>query len=88
MNGYEKNYSPNLSEKSKQNSLRHMYIESKVANPDYFYLNKVNLDCLQNTNERNVSLYQCVWLSKSILILYHLKVVHNLVYVSIVNSQN
>lgn len=70
MDGYEKNYPPNLSGKTKQNALRHMYIESKVAefvetskdvyeyvivsNADYFYLNKLNLDCLQNIKEHTI----------------------------------
>ena len=31
MDGYDKDYPPNLSGKTKQNALRHMYIESKVA---------------------------------------------------------
>ena len=68
MDGYEKDYpQTNLSGKTKQNALQHMYIESKVAkfltknkniydyvivsNPDYFYLNQLNLDYLQNITE-------------------------------------
>ena len=70
IDGYEKDYHPYFFGKMKQNGIRHMYIESKVAkfltknkdvydyvivsNPDYFYLNKLNVDCLQNIKEDTI----------------------------------
>ena len=70
MDGYEKEYPPNLSGKLKQNAFRLMYIESKVAefltknkdvyeyvivsNADYFYLNQLDVNYLQNIKEHTI----------------------------------
>ena len=70
MDGYEKDYPPYLCGTMKQNAFRLMYIESKVAefvetnkdvyeyvivsNADYLYLNKLNVNYLQNIKEDTI----------------------------------
>jgi hypothetical protein len=65
--GYEKEFPPNFYNNLKKNGLRLMYIESKIAkfleenkdiyeyvivsNADYFYINKLPIECLNNISE-------------------------------------